>query len=271
MSTDVLDEALVGAAAAVDVHNRIWILGVGRLVEAYDAPEFSEDDLRQILSVAADSVVFPSGPVRYLPQGYQQQVQPEYRLITYSSPQAPHLQMTLGLGASGFAAVALTRSGVLPTHEHDPCAVLLTDLESILADTFTLSVTTAAYTGYFGPIEMAFAVSGDGPGSTPNVYTVDGESGELICAARFDNPLPPLYHGSELTADSTIESLYTELLDVAAQAAQLIGVDEPQLLTPAAYRADFDAKFVRPVSPDSLVANYLRTSAQHRPEQAPTD
>lgn len=234
MTHSVIDVALDGARAALDTDERIWLIGIGRLVGVPPTREFSAEEVAGIVSLTQHTSGFPTGPFGYIPEGFRQELTSEYRYVSLVSPSAPHLQMQLGLGHGGFAAAALTRSGTFDDGAYMPSAVLLTDMESIMADVYSLAITTAVYVGYIGPVEMGFVVSNDGPGATPDFFALDEDSGELTCTAAFDRPLEPLYHRYEFTEDSTAASVHDDLIAVATRFAARIGVDGPQLVARAA-------------------------------------
>lgn len=227
--TDVIEAALAGAMAALDVQERVWAVGVAHLVDIPEIREFSDEEVKLVIDLAQELADFPSGPVGYLPGGADRTTEEDYRLITLTHPGAPHLQMKIGLGIAGFVAVGLNRSGHFGGGENLPSGVLLSDVESVMADVFTLSMTAAIQMGYFGPIDMAFAISPEGPGATPAFYALDGATGEPALTRTFDTPLPVVPHRTELSVEVTAESVLADLSELATRFAHMVG-SAPQLV-----------------------------------------
>lgn len=98
-----------------------------------------------------------------------------------------------------------------------------------MADVFTLSMTAAIQMGYFGPIDMAFAISPDGPGATPAFYALDEATGEPALTRTFDAPLPVVPHRTELSVEVTAESVLADLSELATRFAHMVG-SAPQLV-----------------------------------------
>ena len=159
----LLKESLGRAAGALGAEQKVWLYGMAHLLNLPVESQPTDDDFVDVLVRAQADSDFPSGPVAYIPNGFTQEVEPEFRMVTLRSPAAPHLEMKVGLGIAGFVAVGLTRSDTFEDGRVRPAAVLLSDFESVLADTYALVAATAAAAAYTGPVEVAFTIlRGDG-------------------------------------------------------------------------------------------------------------
>lgn len=227
--TDVIDAALAGAKAALDIQERAWVIGVAHLVDIPEIREFSEGETQLIIDLARELADFPSGPVGYLPFDLEQELEEDYRLITLTHPSAPHVEMKIGLGIAGFVAVGLTRGGYLGSADLVPSGLLVSDVESVMADVYTLTMTAAVHLGYLGPIDMAFVVSEEGPGAAPVFYVVDEASGAPTPAHALEVPLDVVTHRTELTPETTAPDILNDLAALAARFTATVGSD-PQLV-----------------------------------------
>lgn len=63
--TDVIEAALAGAMAALDVQERVWAVGVAHLVDIPEIREFSDEEVKLVIDLAQELADFPSGPVGY--------------------------------------------------------------------------------------------------------------------------------------------------------------------------------------------------------------
>lgn len=230
MSHDTMSAAALAGEDTLDASERIWLVGLAHLSDAPSSPRPSSAEVEELLGMAQRLTQFPAGPVAYVPGGFEQTATEDYRLVQLVVPAQPHLRMLVGVGADGFIGVALTRSGVAADGSQRPHAVLVADAESVLADTYTLAVTSAVRLGYRGPIDVRFAVSGAGPGSRPEFFAIDPESGALVRTTARTTPLPPLRHRLEFTDSSTAAALHDDLVALAHRFAQGVGASGPQLV-----------------------------------------
>lgn len=231
MTEDVLTGAIEGARAALDTEVRLWMIGVAHLVDVPEVREFSADEVNSVIDLAMQHTQFPNGPVGSLLDGFSQTLNPEYRLITLHSDAAPHLEMQLGLGISGYVAVGLTRSGDFGGGVRHPSGVLLSDFESVLADTYSLAVGAAVHLNYLGPIEMVFDVAYDAPQQPLAFFALDEATGELMCISEGVDDFPELRHRLVLSASSTPYSLHQDLNELGQRFVDQVGWDGPQLVT----------------------------------------
>lgn len=231
MTADMLGVALQGATAALDCAERIWLVGLARLTEVPETREVASEEVQQVIAMCQEMGTFPSGPVGYLPDGYRVDSGDGYRSVSLSSESAPHLEMKLGIGQAGFVALGLTRTGRFDRGYELPSGVLITDMESVMADVYILAIATTALLGHLGRVDMVFAVSGDGPGRTPSFYALDEDDGSMVCTGQLSSPLPPLRHSFELTPDTGAESIHLDLYAVARRFAQSVGAADAQLVT----------------------------------------
>lgn len=237
VSDDVLDIAIAGSTAGPDTAQRGWIIGVAHLVCVPFETSLDEHAVQSVLRVASATVEFPSGPVSFIPAGYEQHPKDDYRLIKLAGASAPHLEMHIGVGIAGFVAVGFTRSDVFDDGSLIPGGVLLTDIESVIADTYTLSVATAVELGYTGDINFVFLIADDRPEVTPQFFTLDEDTGTPI---RVPDPAEPfravrgqVTFTAETTPQSAHQDIYRMATDVTRQfdtVPQLVGLldeDDP--------------------------------------------
>lgn len=229
MTDDVIEAALAGAKAALDIQDRLWVIGVARLADIPEIREFSEAEVREVIDLARETSDFPSGPAGYLPDGVTQELEEDYRLVSLAHPDAPHLQMKLGLGIAGFVAIGLTRTGNFGSGIVDPSGVLISDVESVMADVYTLALTAAVLLGYFGPIDMAFTLSDVGPGAQPSFYALDETTGRPVRTFSLSAPMEVIEDSTALTSESTNETLLADLLALVARFTATID-SAPQLM-----------------------------------------
>ena len=81
MAEEFLELALSMSSAQLDHDRRPWIVGVGHLMGTPFSEEFSEETFKSALNIAMTTTEFPSGPVRYMPETYVQEVGEDYRLV----------------------------------------------------------------------------------------------------------------------------------------------------------------------------------------------
>lgn len=233
--TDMLPIAIDGALKLMDTDRRPWILGVAHLADiSVDAPAFDAETIDSLLAVASRTVQFPSGPVDFVPGGYDQTLEEGFRLITFRSDAAPHLQQKIGLGVAGLVAVALTRSDVFDDGSVRPASVLLTDAESVVADTYILSLAVALELDYAGPIDFAFLIASDGPGEGLSVFAMDEETGKLVEVGSDGHRVGPTsghidYSPDQKTpqeAHREIHAMATDLLGRFGEEMQLVTLAE---------------------------------------------
>lgn len=236
---DLMEVALGGAMDQLDTENRVWLLGLGHLTTIPPVREFSEAEVRQVIAMSREFSEFPTGPVRYSQGGYHEHLEPfGYRMVTLSPPSAPHLEMKFGLGIAGFVAVGLTRSGHLDNGDVEPAAVLLSDFESVMADTYTLAVASALLLGYTGTVDVMFTVSAEGPGRMPQFFHLDDETGELRRAPSRIGPMEPVRHQFDLSPETTGKDVHLDLYGIARQLADEVGAGDAQLVSPWDWLSD---------------------------------
>lgn len=231
MTEDVLTGAIEGAKAALDTDERLWIVGVAHLVDVPEVREFTADEVNSVIDLAMKHTQFPNGPVGSLVDGFTQTSNPDYRLITLRSDAAPHLEMQLGLGISGYVAVGLTCSGNVGDGVVHPAGVFLSDFESVLADTYSLAVAAAVQLRYLGPIEMVFDLAYDAPQQPFAFYALDEDTGRTICVRDGVSEFSELRHRLLLSASSTPYSLHQDLNALGQRFVDQVGWDGPQLVT----------------------------------------
>lgn len=232
MTEDILDVALARALADLDISRRLWLIGVAHLAGVPETAEFTADEVKGIIERAAGVTGFPTGPVGFAPGGYAQQAAPDYRKVTLSGgAAAPYLETQLGLGIPGFVGVGSTRSGRFEDGHVEDGAIVLTDYEAVLADTFVLSLTAAVHLGYHGPINMAFTVGHAIPGVTPMLYVVDEDTGRRRRQHVLLEELPVFKHTLVFTEESTPYLIHRDLDALGQRVAEQFGLDHSQLLS----------------------------------------
>lgn len=197
VNDDILAASLPLAAGLLDITRRTWIIDIANLVDvSLEAPALSEQQVRTVIEITSATAEFPSGPITYAGSGYDVRMEESHREVTLAGSQgAPNLEMKLGLGEGGFIAVALTRSDVFDDRSEHVGGVPLADIESVIADTFTLAIGTSLGQNYFGPINFAFGIYDDRPGVDLVGYVIDDDTGALVPA--------PIQEGFRLVTGST--------------------------------------------------------------------
>lgn len=238
------DELLIAsadiAAGELDAERRVWLVGVAHLADVPEIREMAPGEVTEIIHVANTTVDFPSGPVGFVDGGFTVEDNPDYALLTLASASAPHLELKLGLGMAGFVAVGLTRTDVLDDGSHWPGAVLLSDVESVLADIVQLGIAAALRIGYWGPINLLIKVADRRPEASLSVLTVDEETGRAVLLRELPSGESPTVLGTmSYTAESTPRSVHAELRAVAEQLATQFGAPEPQLIVSVLDEQDF--------------------------------
>ena len=184
MDTDILTSSLRLAADLLDTTRRAWIIGIANLAGLPDdTPPMDEEKIRTVIEIASSTADFPSGPLSYIGSGYDVTGEDHHRLVTLvGGPDAPNLEMQLGLGIGGFVAAALTRTDIFDDGSEHVGGVPLADVESVIADTFVLAVGTSLAQSYTGPVEFGFGIFDDRPGVPLVGYVIDDETGALTPA-----------------------------------------------------------------------------------------
>lgn len=113
----------------------------------------------------------------------------------------------------------------------DPSAALLTDLEAVLADLYSVTLTVALTAGRSCPIDMRLLIPENGPGAKPTYYAPDEQTGELVPIRRPKKPFTPIDHRYEITAETTPERVDEDLVALATGMAKQIGARAPYLVT----------------------------------------
>lgn len=234
---EILDVAFGGAAATLDTRRRPWVLGVAHLtgVPGDQAP-FDVDTIRSLLDVASSTVHFPSGPLDFVPGGYERRLNDLYELVTFASEAAPQLELKIGFGAAGFVAVAFTRSDVFDDNVTRPGGVLLTDAESVVADTYILAVTSALELGYDGGIDFIFDVVYDRTDPPLTVHALDEHTGQVVPVTSSRAVSEPVYGHAEYSRERTtprsahqdIHRLASDLVGLFGRTPQFVEMLPPQ-------------------------------------------
>ena len=230
MDDVVAASALAGADEALDTDARLWILGLAHITELNARNPPLVDEIEQVLDLCRSSMDFPAGPVRYHAQGWELIEAETFRALVLTPPEAPHLQLRIALGRDGVVGVAMTRSGRADGVD-DPSAALLTDLEAVLADLYSVTLTVALTVGRRCPIDMRLLIPENGPGATPTYYAPDDQTGELVPLRRNKKPFKPIDHRYEITAETTPEQVDEDLVALATAMAKQIGARAPYLVT----------------------------------------
>lgn len=216
LMSQLIDIALDGAAEALDPAVRPWILGVAHLVDTSPEQEaFDPATIESVLDLASRTVQFPSGPVGFVAGGYESRPEPDFQLVTLSSAKAPHLELKIGLGIAGFVAVGLTRSDVFDDGVTRPAGALLTDMESVIADTYTLSIASALQLGYVGPIDYGFTVAYDGQGRGLTLYTLDEATGRPVEVVTDGARMAPSVGRITYSPEKTLVEAHMDVYEMA--------------------------------------------------------
>lgn len=233
MDDQLLAVALARAAEALGFNERVWLYGMAHLVDLPVESEPTDDHFVRVIDAAQAESDFPSGPVAYIPSGFTQEVEPEFRMVSLRPAAAPHLEMKLGLGVAGFVAVGLTRSDMFEDGASRPAAVLLSDFESVISDTYALTVATATEASYTGPVELAFTILRGEALAPSTLYSLDPETGEYVVENSGLHRFEPLTARFELTEPLTggaSPEVTTSLDKVARKLARRFNQSRPQLL-----------------------------------------
>lgn len=215
---------------------KLWLFGMAHLsdLETSDGP--SDDDFVQVIEAAQRESGFPSGPVAYIPNGFTQEVEPDFRMVSLRPPGALNLEMKLGLGIAGFVVVGLARDDLFEDGVTRPGGVLLSDFESVIADTYALTAATAEATAYTGPVDVAFTIL-RGENLPPcTLYSLDHETGEFVVEnselRRFE-PLTASYVITEPVSAAGSAHMSESMNKVASRLARRFNQSRPQLLPDA--------------------------------------
>ena len=226
---DMLTVAIESASDVLDTQQRTWLLGVAHMTDYPSSGEFSEEAVRRVIDIAMSTVQFPSGPIDFIPAGFTQTLNPDFQMITLAGETAPHLELKIGFGIAGVVAVGLTRSDTLDSGATHPGAVVLTDLESVLADTVTLALGSALELAYTGPIDFRFAVAQRRADVEVTFFAIDEDSARLQecpdCGPDFD----PVGGRLLFTDQTTPRQVHKFIYDMACDASRQFGV-VPQLV-----------------------------------------
>lgn len=230
MTDEILTAARAGAIAALDTGRRPWIVGIAHLTGVpLDAGEFSREAVESVIEIATSTVDFPAGPVGYIPSGFVLDYNADYQLIRVVGDGAPHLEMQLGLGIAGFVAVGLTRSDLLDDGTAEPGAVVLSDIESVVADTFVLAIGAALELDYTGDIDYLFSVIDSRADVEPTYFAIDEESGELRRVDTQGRRFEDVESRAAFTAQTQPRDVHMDIIAVGSQIALQFGT-EPQLV-----------------------------------------
>lgn len=229
MNEVVAQAALEYAEAMLDTQERLWIVGVSHITAAssYHAPFVGEAE--QIFDLCRSAMDFPACPIEFRPGSWEEVDTQDYRGISLSPPDAPHLQLRIVLGREGVVGVGLTRSGRFDTCE-EPRAVLLADIEAVMADLYSVTLTVALTAGLICPIDMMFFIPEAGPGKAPIYYARKPDSAELALLRRDNKPFKRIDHRYEITPETTPDEADSDLVALARLMARQIGAKAPELV-----------------------------------------
>lgn len=229
MNEVVASEALRHAERVLDTENRLWILGLSHITESRRHHVPFLDEVEQVFDLCRSAMDFPAGPVAFEPGGWEEVEFADHRGLVLCPPDAPHLQMRISLGREGVVGVALTRSGQFDGLQ-EPRAVLLTDIESVMADLYSVTLTVALTAGQVCPIDMTFLIPARGPGQAPMYYRSDSETGELALLRRDNKAFTRIGHRYEITSQTSPEHVDQDLVALATRMARQIGANGPELV-----------------------------------------
>lgn len=227
---DMLDIALSSAVEVLDCDRRPWMLGAAHMVNHPLTGEFSEEAVRSVIELAMTTLQFPSGPIDFIPAGFTQTLNPEYRMITLAGDSAPHLELKIGFGIAGVVAVRLTRSDILDDGSCHPGAVVLTDWESVLGDTVGLALGSAIELGYMGPIDFRFTVADRRPDVQLQMFRLEEDTAKVQACCEGKTQLEEVGGSIVLSAQSTPMGIHEFVYDLAVAVSRQFDT-EPQLVT----------------------------------------
>lgn len=233
MDEIILSAALERAAEALHADEKLWLYGMARLVDLPLESEPTDEDFVRFIDAVQAQSDFPSGPFGYIPSGFTQEVEPEFRMVGLHADAAPHLDVKIGLGVSGFVAVAFSRSDMFEDGVRRPGGVLLSDFESVLADTYALTVATAAEIAYVGPVEVAFTILRGDALPQCTLFSLDPETGDFLVENSRLLSFEPLMDEFVITAPlngGASAEVEASLEAVARRLARRFNQSRPQLL-----------------------------------------
>ncbi|GAB94857.1 hypothetical protein BJY21_002131 [Kineosphaera limosa] len=230
---DLLSIAAESAAALLDTERRPWLVGVAHMLNHPLDSEFSAEAVQRVIDIATATTQFPSGPIDFLSKGFEQELNPDHRIITLRGVDFPNLELKIGFGIAGIAgivAVGLTRSDILADGSQHPGAVVLGDLESVAADTTVLAIGAAIELGYYGPIALQAGVSYDGPGRELTYFAIDEDSARLGPVRSGVDRFTPVRRTLTFRTDSEPREVHGFLYEFASDISRQFGM-RPQLVT----------------------------------------
>lgn len=229
MADELLNTSLDMAGHLLDTSERAWIVGVAHLAELpLDTPGLTDEKIQSVISIATSTVDFPSGPVSYIAPGYEVDLRSAHRAVTIRGGEAaPHLEMQIGMGDAGFSALALTRGDTFDDGSVHLGGMPLTDLESVIADTYVLGVGSALAYGYTGPINLAIDVFDTRIGVELVWYAIDEDTGAQA-PAPLQGGFTRIVGGCVFDESMTPRSAHSDIHRMAAAALMNFGV-QPQL------------------------------------------
>ena len=229
MNEVVTAAALARAKKTLDTDKRLWILGFSHITQSHwhRAPHL--DEVAQIFDLCRSSMDFPAGPVPCLPGMWQEVAIGDYRGAVLTAPGAPHLQLRIGLGREGVVGVAFSRSGYIGGR-YDPRAALLTDIEAVMADLYSVTLAVALTAGQICPIDMTFLIPEHGPGLAPVYYEPDAHTGEPVLLRRSRKPFRRINHRYEICDLTSPRHVDRDLISLSTRMARQIGASGPHLV-----------------------------------------
>ncbi|MDO5627167.1 MAG: hypothetical protein Q4G43_02490 [Mobilicoccus sp.] len=227
--TDDLDLMTVAMDSALEQldPDRIWLMGIVRLNDTPLDVDFTAEQAVEVIDLARVTTQFPSGPFDFIPGGYTLVNNPDHRIATLHSDEVPHLEASFGFGPGGIMATGFSRGDILDDGTPAPGAVVLTDLESVIADTVVLGCAAAVTLGYTGPMEAMIGI-GAPDGATLTYLEVDDMQGGLVALDRDVEEFRPVRGTFAFTLESVARDAHVFLLELSTQAAAQLGT-VPQL------------------------------------------
>lgn len=227
---DLLSYAVQAASGILDTGRRTWLLGAAHLTEQPLDSTLDAELVRQVIDLATRTTQFPSGPLDFIPKGFQQEINVDHRIVTLSSEAAPHLQLKIGFGDAGILAIGLTRTDVLDDGTRHPGAVVLSDLESVAADAVIIAVGSAMALGYWGPIDFYLTVRDDRPGQDLTLFGIDDETAILETMRTGVEQFDPVRRRLVFHPDCGARDVHQFLYGLVREASRQFGTS-PQLVT----------------------------------------
>lgn len=223
---DLMSVAMDSAISKLDP-DRVWLVGVVRLVDTPAEVDFTVEQAEQVIDIARLTTQFPSGPFDFIPGGYTLVSNPDHRIVTLRSDDVAHLEASFGFGPAGIVATAFSRGDVLDDGSTVPGAVVLTDLESVVADTVIIGCAAAVALGYVGEMEAMIGI-GAPEGKELTFLAIDETHGGLTTVGHDVEEFRPVRDTFHFTLETAAPEAHAFLLGLGTEAAAQLGA-VPQL------------------------------------------